>query len=143
MKLGLGAINVGILDSKDFPIEQCCCEVIRARTTFVESFFYFEKKALLRSAGQLKQPDSQSIQNPTPPTSKFNISTTMAKRKPRVDEDKMQEALKDYLDERNKSIAQTAEQYGVNPKTMRGRINGIPAKTGQKAHNRALSEIQE
>jgi len=77
---------------------------IRARTTFVESFFYFEKKALLRSAGQPYCSDSHTAQKSTSPASKFNISTTMAKKTRRVNENRLQEALNDYLNDGNKLI---------------------------------------
>jgi hypothetical protein len=73
----------------------------------------------------------------------LNISTTMAKKRPRVDENRVQEALKDCFDNRNKSIAQTAKEYGMKSRTLQNRINGLPAETGKKGHNHALSEIQE
>jgi hypothetical protein len=93
-------------------------------------FFFCKLKKALQSAGQPYHSDSHTTQNSTL-SSKFNIST-IAKKKRRVDENKIQEALKDYLDNTDKSIAQTAKEYGVNPRTMRDRINGLPTKTGKK-----------
>jgi transposase-like protein len=87
--------------------------------------------------------DSHTAHNPTLPNSKFNISTTMAKNRRRVDENKLQEALKDYIDNGDKSIRQIAKKYSVKRRTLQDRINGLPAKIGKKAHNRALSKIQE
>jgi hypothetical protein len=66
----------------------------------------------------------------------------MAKRS-RVDENRVQEAPKDYFNDGDKSIAQTAKEYGVKPRTLQYQINCLPAKTGIKAYNHALSEIQE
>jgi hypothetical protein len=110
---------------------------------FVTPFFcnLKQKKALLWSAGQPYRPDSHTAQNSTLPTLNRDISTTMAKKKPKVDENKMQEALKDYFDDGDKSIAQTAKEYGIQRRTMQDRINSLPAKIGKKAHNRALSKI--
>jgi hypothetical protein len=85
---------------------------------FVTLFFPSKKKALLRSAGQPTWPDSQLGQNSTTPTSKFNISTTMGRKKPKIDENRVQEALNDYIDNGEILVRQTAKEYGVKHGTL-------------------------
>jgi hypothetical protein len=42
----------------------------------------------------------------------------MAPKKPKVDENTLQEALKDYLNDGDRLIAQIAKEYSVKPRTL-------------------------